>query len=103
MPMLAHVTVAEICIPHFVDPVSRGFLPACLAHAESLSLADSWKFVAAIAKNLTHLCVPRVVEAGITQLAFRKLLLVSTIDAIRYRKSPTSILILVHDLQAGPV
>ena len=45
----------------------------------------------------------RAVKEGITQSASWKLLLVSTIDAIRYRKSPASVLILVHDSRAGRV
>ena len=47
--------------------------------------------------------MPKAIEEGITQSASWKLLLVSTIDAIRYRKSPASVLILVHDSRAGRV
>ena len=47
--------------------------------------------------------MPKAIEEGITQSASWKLLFVSTIDAIRHRKSQASFRILVHDYQAGLV
>ena len=96
--MLAHMTIAEIGIPHFLDPVSWGPLPAGLAHAECLPLAEFWKFLAPITDYLIHPCV-KAIEEDITQSASWKLLFVSTIDAIRYRESQASVHILVHDFQ----